>query len=151
MTQSWVCVDASVVVKLVVEEVFSDEARSLWRTWQNERYEIAAPPLLCYEVTSVLRRHVVRGLRTVEESQQALERTLAFDIYYLEPADFHRRAFYIADRLGRPAAYDAHYLAVAEYLDCEFWTADQRLVNAVQGSLSWVKWLGRANVSTTKE
>jgi len=143
MTGSWVCVDANIVIKLVVEEAYSDQARTLWRVWQSEDYQISAPPLLTYEITSVLRKYVSRGLRTVHESRQALQLALAFNIQYLEPVDFHLRAFELADRLGRPAAYDTHYLTLAEHLGCEFWTADERLVNAVQGVLPWVKWLGQ--------
>jgi predicted nucleic acid-binding protein len=143
MTNSWVCVDASLVIKLVVEEPDSQEARVLWRTWLDEEVNIAAPPLLRYEITSVLRKHVVRGLRTIEESQQALDLALTFAIQYLEPADYHRRAFILAHQLDRPATYDAHYLALADHLACEFWTADQRLVNSVQNKLPWVKWLGQ--------
>jgi len=142
MTTSWVCVDASLVVKLVVEEVDSREARALWQNWQNEGRHIAAPPLLRYEVTSVLRKHVVRGFRTAAESQQALALALAFDIDYLEPVNLHQWALDLAERLNRPAAYDSHYLALAEYLGCEFWTADQRLVNSIHGKLPWAKWLG---------
>ena len=142
MTGSRICVDANIVIKLVVEEAYSDQARTLWRAWQNEDYQISAPPLLKYEITSVLRKYVSRGLRTLHESRQALQLALAFNIQYLEVVDFHLRAFELADRLGRPAAYDTHYLALAEHLGCEFWTADERLVNAVQDVLPWVKWLG---------
>jgi len=144
MTNSWVCVDANLVIKLVVEEEYSQQARALWRTWQNEDYHIAAPPLLRYEVTSALRKHVTRGWRTAQESRQALQLTLALDIQYLEPVNFHYQALDLAARLARPAAYDTHYLALAEHLACEFWTADERLVYAVQGALPWVKWLGQA-------
>jgi predicted nucleic acid-binding protein len=58
------------------------------------------------------------------------------DVQYLEPPNFHQQAFDMAERLDRPVAYDAHYLG------CEFWTADERLVNVVQEILPWVKWLG---------
>jgi predicted nucleic acid-binding protein len=142
MTNSWICVDASLVVKLVVEEEYSPQVRTLWRNWIEAGYGLAAPPLLRYEVASVLRKQVNRGLRTTSESRRALELALAFDIQYIEPADFHQRAFDLAGRLGRPAAYDAHYLALAEHLACEFWTADEWLVKAVQGSAPWVKWVG---------
>lgn len=139
----WVCVDANLVIKLVVEETLSREARTMWRNWQKDGVKISAPPLLRYEITSVLRKHVTRGFRTVQESRQALQLALAFNIEYLEPVDFHRSALDLAERLERPAAYDAHYLALAEQLGCEFWTADERLTNAVQKSLPWVKWLGQ--------
>ena len=49
----------------------------------------------------------------------------------------------LTTRFNHPAAYDAHYLALAEMMDCEFWTADERLFNAVRDELSWVRWLGR--------
>jgi len=144
MTNSWVCVDANLVIKLVVEEIDSDKARTLWRNWINTNHNIAAPPLLRYEITSVLRKQVTRGLRTFEENRQALQRVQAFGIQYIAPSDLHQRAFDLADRLGRPAAYDTHYLALAELLDCEFWTADKRLFNAIQNNLTWVRWLGNS-------
>jgi predicted nucleic acid-binding protein len=65
------------------------------------------------------------------------------NILFLEPVDFHIRAFDLANRLNRPAAYDTHYLALAEHLDCEFWTADERLTNAVKSTLPWVKLLSQ--------
>jgi predicted nucleic acid-binding protein len=137
-----VCIDASLLVKIVVEEPYSDQARALWHNWQHEGRQPCAPPLLRYEVTSVLRKYVSRGLRTAEESRQALQRALAYDIQYVEPPDSHQHAFDLAVLLNRPATYDTHFLALADYLGCEFWTADERLVHAVQSALPWVKWLG---------
>ena len=49
----------------------------------------------------------------------------------------------LATRFNRPTAYDAKYLALAEMMNCEFWTADERLFNAVRDELSWVRWLGQ--------
>lgn len=57
-----------------------------------------------------------------------------------------RRAFEIAVQFNRPTAYDSQYLAVAERLECEFWTADERLFNAVNQQLAWVKWIGNFKV-----
>ena len=34
---------------------------------------------------------------------------------------------------------------LAEMLACPFWTADERLYNAVKEQLSWVRWLGVPN------
>jgi predicted nucleic acid-binding protein len=58
-----------------------------------------------------------------------------------------RRAYELATQFNRPTAYDSQYLAVAERLNCEFWTADQRLFNAAHEQLPWVKWVGNFNVS----
>jgi predicted nucleic acid-binding protein len=54
----------------------------------------------------------------------------------------HERAWQLATEFGRPTAYDTHYLALAEHLGCPFWTADQRLFNAVSDKLEWVHFLG---------
>jgi predicted nucleic acid-binding protein len=45
-------------------------------------------------------------------------------------------------RLKRASAYDSYYLALAQVLECDFWTADKRLFNALQGAhLGWVHWI----------
>jgi len=38
--------------------------------------------------------------------------------------------------------HDSQYLALAERLECEFWTADERLFNAIVRDFSWIRWLG---------
>ncbi|HEY3231696.1 MAG TPA: type II toxin-antitoxin system VapC family toxin, partial [Roseiflexaceae bacterium] len=65
------------------------------------------------------------------------------------PDGLHRRAWEIAHQFKRPAAYDAHYLALAEIAGCPFWTADERLFNAVKDQLGWVRWLGDYRASST--
>jgi hypothetical protein len=47
----------------------------------------------------------------------------------------------LAHQFSLLATYDAHYLALAESHNCEFWTADTRLLRAVGDKLSWVRTL----------
>jgi predicted nucleic acid-binding protein len=54
----------------------------------------------------------------------------------------HQRALDLAERFSLPVAYDTHYLALAEQLGAEFWTADRKLVRAVQSALPWVRPVG---------
>jgi predicted nucleic acid-binding protein len=42
----------------------------------------------------------------------------------------------------RRSVYDSWYLSLAEETGCEFWTADEKLYNATQDRLTFVKWLG---------
>jgi predicted nucleic acid-binding protein len=45
-------------------------------------------------------------------------------------------------RLKRASAYDSYYLVLAQALECDFWTADKRLFNALQETrLGWVHWI----------
>jgi predicted nucleic acid-binding protein len=51
----------------------------------------------------------------------------------------------LAKEFNLPVCYDMQYLAVAELADCELWTLDKRLVNAVHGKNKRVKWIGEYN------
>ena len=141
-----VCVDANLVLKLVLVEEGSDQAEAIWEKWAGEGVRVIAPPLLWYELTSALRVQVYRNRMTVEESRAALRTSLALNISPVTPTDLHLNAWELATRLGRPNAYDSHYLALAETHGCEFWTADMRLYNAVKGQLPWVRSLQEARV-----
>lgn len=71
-----------------------------------------------------------------------IRKAVAHSIFYDVSDALLLRAYELATQLSRPTAYDAQYLAVAERFQCDFWTADERLFNAVSNSLTWVKWLG---------
>lgn len=142
MTSSTVCVDASIVLNLWLDQPLSAKARDLWQTWNTLRSRLVAPSLFRYEVTAVFRRSVHLGLIAPTEGRDALQDVLQLPIEYISPSRLHLQAYDFATRFNRPTAYDAHYLVIASELDCEFWTADRRLVNTVGESLPWVKWLG---------
>ncbi len=139
---SIVCVDASLILNLYLPQPLSSKAEALWRQWQAQGYRFVAPSLLRYEVTAVLRRNVHLGSLTPEIGLLSLNEILALPIEYPSVPNLHVRAYQLATQLGRPRANDAHYLVLAETLGCEFWTADGKLVNAVQDHLPWVKFLG---------
>jgi len=134
-----VCVDASVVVRLVVDAPGSDRVHALWSDWQADGRVLTAPSLLNYEVANALFRYEQTGELTGEEVQQALAAALALPIELATEASLHADAVLLARRLGLRAAYDAHYLAWAGRTGAEFWTADRRLVRQVAPSLPWVR------------
>ncbi|GIV76846.1 MAG: hypothetical protein KatS3mg050_1240 [Litorilinea sp.] len=51
-------------------------------------------------------------------------------------------AWELAKQFNQPRAYDTAYLALAQLHQCDFWTADEKLYNAVKDALPWVKWVG---------
>ena len=113
-----ICIDSSLVLKLVLWEEDSDQVQDLWEGWDRRDTEIIAPPLLWHEVTSVLRNHVHRGRLTTEEGREALDSILALSILPEAPPGLHVRAWELVNRLGLPNAYDAYYLALAQILGC---------------------------------
>ncbi len=139
---SQVCVDSGILLKLLLSEPDSHLAEALWQTWVRNGVEIIAPFLFPFEVTAVMRKVSYRGLLDPALGEKALKKGLEFDVKLQTFPGIHERAWALATQLNRPTAYDAHYLALAEHVGCAFWTADQRLFNAVGLQLSWVYWLG---------
>jgi len=137
MRNSWLCVDANLVIRLVADP--KDEAvRRLWERWDAERRQLTAPTLLYYEVTNTLYRYRRLGLMSASSVRLALKVAFSLPLRLHGDVSLHRWAVDLAKRFSLPAAYDAHYLALAEWLGGEFWTADRRLAQAVQAELPWV-------------
>jgi predicted nucleic acid-binding protein len=139
---SWVCLDSGIVLKFVLPEADSQQAKALWQSIITTRQQPVAPLLFPFEITSTLRKRTYRGDISEKFSLMALRQILSLPINFTTFDNMHEQAWQLAGRFNRPAAYDAHYLALAEHLGCEFWTADKRLYNAVSNDLSWVRWLG---------
>lgn len=138
MTADVVCVDANFIVGLVSSAPSETRFRNLWSQWRESEYRIVAPALIYYEISNAFHRLAVGGLLLPERASQLLEDTLSLNITLYGDAELHQHAFTLARQLTLPATYDAHYLALAQRLEAEFWTADRRLVQAVQATLPWV-------------
>ncbi|HUX86736.1 MAG TPA: type II toxin-antitoxin system VapC family toxin [Chloroflexota bacterium] len=143
-----ICIDASVAAKWLFAEEHSERARALYRRASIAAERMIAPPLLPIEVTNIVRQRMRsakppdQGLLSLNEAREALALLESFPIEISAPNQLCRQAFEIAVAHGLPAVYDAQYIALAELLDCALWTADQNLVNAVKGKLSFVHWIG---------
>jgi predicted nucleic acid-binding protein len=138
-----ICLDASVAVKLIVNEEDSDRALALYQSMLATRQPIVVPPLLPMEITNVLRQKLRRQPElTLGDATSLLTELFALQIQLHNPPELHTLALRLAVMHDLPAAYDAHYLALSELLGCEFWTTDQPLLRQVQVSLPFVRWLG---------
>lgn len=146
MNSSLVCVDASLLVKLVLDDPLSGQAEALWADWQRQGISAVAPVLMPFEVTAALRKYVYHDLITREAAQQSLQAALGMGVILEHSPGLHTRALTLADQFGWIVTYDAHYLALAEQLDCPIWTADRRLVNAVRAVFPDVHWLGEVEL-----
>lgn len=107
------------------------------------------PPLLPIEIMNILRQRVRRGDVTPDEAQERLAAFLALPVVVYAPDTLYRRALEIAEEYQLPAAYDAHYVALAEQSDALLWTDDQRLLRALGGRLTFVRWIGEHGLEQT--
>jgi predicted nucleic acid-binding protein len=133
-----VCIDASVVLKLVVVEDDSAQAHALWQRLATSGSEPVAPALLLFECISALRKLVAREALRASAARVAIDRLLALPISFPAPDGLVDRTWQLAAHFRQPQAYDAFYLALADLLRIPFWTAEHRLYNVVHHELSWV-------------
>jgi predicted nucleic acid-binding protein len=145
-----IVLDASVAAKAMVPEQYSDLAISLIEDSSNTDVRLVALFLLPVEVTNVIRRRMRLERVSLMEATRILDDFLALPIELLGGAGLHRLALRLteAHSLG---AHDAHYVALAQLLNCDLWTADQRILRAVDGRLPFVRWIGSYTPSSGSE
>jgi len=133
------CIDASVAAKWVLPEDGSDLALDLYTRLRSSDTTIIAPAFMSAEVANALRRRVVRRLLTQFAAEELLSAFLGFAISLAAPNGLQEEALRLADRFDRPTVYDMHYVALAQIAECELWTADRSLLNALAGRLPFVR------------
>jgi len=139
-----VVVDASVAVKWLLQEDYSDQVMNLTQSWLRQGTRVVAPYLMVAEVSNALFQKARRGQISIDGAINLIESLLSEPVVLEESSDIHSRALELAYSLGQPATYDSHYLALAESLDCTYWTADQRFYNAASGNYPRVRWIGES-------
>lgn len=129
-------VDASIVIKWYIPEENSDASVELLRKWLQEGDEIIVPELLFYEVTSVLRKTVMREVIPHKEAEAIIEHLCSLRLSTRSGNEtLHKDALRLAQTYHCSTAYDTSYLALAIREGCEYWTADERFYNTIKGKL----------------
>src|SRR5258708_2053326 len=129
--------DSGIFLAAVLQESYSKQADMRRNQGDAQDIQIVGPTLFRCEITAVIRKNVYRGLLTqgAAAKVRANLQPLIVGLTFLVDDALLQRGYELAERFNRPTAYDAQYLAIAERLSCEFWTADERLFNAVQQDL----------------
>lgn len=155
MTDSLIVIDANVAVKAVLPNLLQGHCLALVQTFAE--VQPVAPALWAHETTSAIAKAVHFGEITENEGRQSLEKLNAIGVRLFVPdANQNRATFDWTLRLQRASAYvylcscryDSYYLALAQALECDFWTADGRLFNALKSEafvvdvrLGWLHWI----------
>lgn len=135
-----VVVDASVAIKwLNPHESLADKAHLIRDDYEQGRISLLVPSFWEYEVVNGINKAVARGHLSEEEGHEAVALVLALhaEKAFLPSA---QESYQLARKYQR-SVYDSWYVHLAETMDCEFWTADQKLYNALKNLAPWVKWL----------
>ncbi|GIV63981.1 MAG: hypothetical protein KatS3mg045_1320 [Bellilinea sp.] len=142
-----IVIDANLALSLFLHLPYTDLAFGLMERLRERRSVLFAPTLWEYECLSGFHQAAVRGLIRREDAEQYFSELLALEIERISPApELHQSALRWAERLGQSKAYDAQYVALAEQHGAELWSADQRLVNALQAQgATWAHWIGEVS------
>lgn len=120
-------VDASVGIKLFVDEEFSEHAHALFTYLAADPpAELFVPDLFYIECTNVLLKYTRRFGRSLEDSQIDLIDLWRLALKPTSTVDLMENALLLASELNL-SAYDACYAVLAKQLDIPLLTADQPL------------------------
>jgi len=142
--QNQVVVDASVALKWLIQEEFSDRADALLEESLRADVTLVGPPHLPGEVANALYRRVHRSENRItrQEAESALDTFLTIPIQIVVSDELYTQALAFALQAGLSSIYDSLYVVLAHSLNAELWTDDRRLLNALVQTAPWVRSIG---------
>ena len=131
-------VDASVGIKLFIDERFSDLAHALFeKLAEDPPAELFVPDLFYIECTNILLKYMRRFGRSLEDSKADLADLNLLALKSTSTVDLMEDALVIANDTNL-TAYDACYAVLARRMDMPLITADEPIAKAI----AWALWLG---------
>ena len=120
-----IILDASVILKMIFEEQDTNIALQLRENHITGKEKMAAPELLYYELANVL---ATKTPLSVKSSSSALAEifNLEIETYTLGVEEF-LSSINLSNKY-KISVYDASYMILAKRLNCNFITADVKLV-----------------------
>jgi predicted nucleic acid-binding protein len=116
-------IDSSAVVALLSDR--GEPGR--WVRSKIEGFRLAAPDLMPYEVSNILRRHTLAGKLDSSAATLAHQDLLASSFDLFPHVSLATRAW---DLRANLTIYDGVYMALAEGIGCSLITLDRRLARA---------------------
>lgn len=130
--------DASVGIKLFVEEEFSDKVERLFAKLADDpQTEIHVPDLFYIECANILLKYTRRFDRPLEDSLADIKDLSNLALQVTSTSELIEDAIKLADQKSL-TAYDACYAVLAQKLGLPLITADTPMANAID----WAIWIG---------
>jgi predicted nucleic acid-binding protein len=132
--------DSSVAFKWEVPETGSDKANLLRDDFRNAIHELLAPDFFPLELAHALTRAERQGRIAVGQANLFWTDAMTTTPVLLPSLSLASRAIAISSQM-RIGVYDCLYISLAEREQCDFITADDKLVNNVQKQFPFVRHL----------
>ena len=130
--------DASVGIKLFIEEEFSDKVQRLFaKLTEDPQAEIHVPDLFYIECANILLKYTRRFDRPLEDSLADIKDLGKLALKTTSTLELIEDALKLANK-KKLTAYDACYAVLAQKLGLPLITADAPLAKAVD----WAVWIG---------
>lgn len=135
-------VDASIAIKLFIDEPSSDQADALFSLLEADPPgQLYVPDLFFIECTNVLWKHIKRFGYPEEKAREDLAALKSLSLHSIATTDLMEDALDIAVSHDI-TAYDGCYVALAKQLNIPVVSADEKLVRKMMGTVHEVRWLG---------
>jgi predicted nucleic acid-binding protein len=130
--------DASVGIKLFVEEEFSEKVQKLFaKLAEDPQTEIHVPDLFYIECANILLKYTRRYKRPQKDSLEDLTDLNRLALIVTSTSELIEEALQLASE-KKLTAYDACYAVLAQRLNLPLVTADAPLAKAID----WAIWIG---------
>lgn len=134
--------DASVGIKLFIEEEFSDKVQRLFEKLADDpQAEIHVPDLFYIECANILLKYTRRFDRPLKDSLADIKDLQKLSLIVTSTTELVEDALKLASQKNL-TAYDACYAVLAQRLDLPLITADAPLAKAID----WAVWIGDFDV-----
>jgi predicted nucleic acid-binding protein len=134
--------DASVGIKLFIEEEFSDKVQRLFaKLSEDPQAEIHVPDLFYIECANILLKYTRRFDRPLEDSLADIKDLGKLALKTTSTMELIEDALQLASE-KKLTAYDACYAVLAQKLGLPLITADAPLAKAVD----WAVWIGDVEI-----
>jgi predicted nucleic acid-binding protein len=135
-------VDASVAIKLFVEEELSREAEHLFQELvKSPASRFFVPDLFFLECANILWKYVRRFEHDPEKARQDITSLRSLPLRTLAVTDLSEMSLDLAIEQD-VSVYHACYAVLARELQLPFITADRKLIRKLAGSQIELRWLG---------
>lgn len=134
--------DASVGIKLFIEEEFSDKVQRIFaKLTEDPQAEIHVPDLFYIECANILLKYTRRFNRPLEDSLADINDLNKLALKTTSTAELIEDALQLASEKNL-TAYDACYAILAQKLNLPLITADAPLAKAID----WAIWIGDVEI-----
>jgi predicted nucleic acid-binding protein len=141
----YICLDSSVIIKILLNEELSKKAETLFYNILENDQTIVLPDFAWAEIGSVLRKKVRFDSLEAENADKIWDSFLNIGaIEYVSNDTISETAWEISKTEDLPTIYDAAFVAVAKLFSnkesiCELWTADEKLLNSITDNKQYTK------------